>query len=297
MVTLPKLAEPPASLLDFLAERFPRIEREVWRRRLVDGKVLDASDDKALAVETPYRVGLRVRYFREVQQESKIPFSETILFRNDHLLVVDKPHFLPVVPAGSWVNECLLYRLQRATGITELTPVHRLDRLTAGLVLFSVDPQSRAAYHRLFTDRRVHKEYEAISHAPCSPRSKEWLIESRLERGEPWFRMATAVGAVNAVTRVELGDWRDGYAHFRLQPETGKQHQLRVHLSDLGYPIVGDPLYPTLQPKGPPDYCKPMLLLARRLRFREPVSGKEMDFTSPTVLQNPALPGAGNVGL
>ncbi len=210
----------------------------------------------------------------------------SVIHKDDDLLVVDKPHFLPVVPAGSWVNECLLYRLQRATGLTELTPVHRLDRLTAGLVLFSIDPTSRASYHRLFDDRRVRKHYHAVAHAPSQPKRREWLIENRLERGEPWFRMATVAGPANAVTRIELVSWRDRFAHFRLEPETGKQHQLRVHLSDLGYPIVGDPLYPTLQPKGPPDYDKPMLLLARRLQFRDPVSGEEMDFTSSAVLQS-----------
>ncbi len=253
---------------------------------MTDGKVTD-SDDRKLDLMTPYRAGLRVRYFREVEQERPIPFTETMLFRNDHLLVVDKPHFLPVVPSGPWVNECLLYRLQRSTGLAELTPVHRLDRLTAGLVMFSVDPASRADYHLLFGNQNIDKEYLAIAHAPTQPSRSEWRIESRLDRGEPWFRMATVPGRANSVTHVELNEWRDGFAHFRLRPETGKQHQLRVHLSDLGYPIVDDPLYPTLQPKGPPDFERPLRLLAHRLRFRDPVTHADMDFTSPTKLASP----------
>ncbi len=284
-ITLPKLADPPATLIDYLVERFPRVDREIWQRRLADGKVTDGN--KPLELTAPYRAGLRVHYFREVEQEPEIPFTETILFRNEHLLVVHKPHFLPVVPSGPWVNECLLYRLQRKTGLTDLTPVHRLDRLTAGLVMFSIDPASRAAYHLLFDQQTIDKEYSAISHAPARPAQHQWRVENRLDRGEPWFRMASVPGAPNTVTDIELAKWHDGYAHFRLRPKTGKQHQLRVHLCDLGYPIVGDTFYPTLQPKGPPDFERPLRLLARRLRFRDPVTGEDMDFSSPAELSPP----------
>ncbi|MEM7586312.1 MAG: pseudouridine synthase [Acidobacteriota bacterium] len=286
-VTLPSVLDPPPTVLDFLVERFPRIDREIWQGRMANGKVLDDAD-RALDAATPYRVGLRVRYFREVEHEPEVPFQETIVFRNDRLLVVDKPHFLPVVPSGSWVNECLLYRLQRSTGLEALTPVHRLDRLTAGLVMFSIDASSRGSYHRLFDRQEVQKDYLALAHAPERPERNHWRIENRLGRGEPWFRMTRVDGQVNAVTEVELLNWQEGIAHFRLRPETGKQHQLRVHLAGLGYPIVDDPIYPTLQPKGAPDFERPLRLLAERLRFRDPVTGQAMDFQSGATLELPA---------
>ena len=279
VLTLPRLPVPPPKLLDYLDQRFPRVGRAVWRERLAGGKVTDHTGE-ALGPATGYRVGLRVRYFREVAKEPRIPVAEKILFRDEHLLVADKPHFLPVTPGGSWVNECLLYRLQRATGIEHLTPLHRLDRMTAGLVLFSTDPGSRGSYHQLFDQRQILREYHAVAAAPRRPADREWRIESRLEQGEPWFRMATVPGAVNAITHIELTGWRDGLARFRLRPETGKTHQLRIHMAEIGYPIVGDPFYPVLRPEAPPDYGRPLMLLAHRLRFRDPVSGDERDFRS-----------------
>ncbi len=266
-------------LLDYLDQRFPRIGREVWHQRLDSGKVTDHLG-QILGTETPFRVGLRVQYFREVPREERIPFTEQVLHRDDQLMVVDKPHFLPVVPGGSFVNECLLYRLQRATGIEHLTPLHRLDRMTAGLVMFSVNPESRAAYHQLFSSQEILRDYQAVAAASEHPKDREWRIGNRLVQGEPWFLMRTSPGPVNAVTHIELAAWREGLASFRLRPTTGKTHQLRIHMTEIGYPILGDPSYPVLQPKGPPDYENPLQLLACRLRFRDPLSGKGRDFRS-----------------
>jgi tRNA pseudouridine32 synthase / 23S rRNA pseudouridine746 synthase len=274
--TLPTLRTPPATLLDYLGARFPQVGKATWARRFARGLVTD-DDGAVLEAGAPYRPGLRLCYFREVEAESRIPFDEDIVFRNDHLLVADKPHFLPVVPSGPYVNECLLYRLQRSTGLEHLTPLHRLDLPAAGLVLFSTDPESRGAYHRLFDEHRLHREYRAVAAAARPPEWQERRIESRIVRGEPWFRMRTASGTPNALTRVVLDEWRDGRAFLRLIPESGKKHQLRLHLAEIGLPIEGDRLYPELQPPAPPDFERPLRLLAQRLRFRDPSSGDELD--------------------
>ncbi len=271
--------KPPATLFDYLVARFPRVGGAAWALRFARGLVTD-DDGVALETGSPYRPGLRLRYFREVERESRVPFDEEIVFRNDHLLVVDKPHFLPVVPSGPYVNECLLYRLQRSTGLEDLTPLHRLDRPAAGLVLFSTDPGSRGDYHRLFDQRRLRREYRAVAKVARRPERREWRLENRLVRGEPWFRMRTVAGHPNAVTRVVLDHWRDGRAYLLLYPESGKKHQLRLHLAEIGLPIAGDRLYPELRPQAPPDFDRPLRLLAHRLRFRDPASGEELDLRS-----------------
>ena len=193
MTTLPKLADPPATILEYLDERFPRVGHALWRSRFARGLVVDETGAE-LDSDAPYRVGLRVHYFREVEHEPTVPFVEEILFRNQRLLVVEKPHFLPVTPSGPYVNECLLYRLQRSTGLEHLTPLHRLDRPAAGLVLFSVDPETRGRYHRIFDEHRLFREYRAVVTAETAPSDHEWRIENRLVRGEPWFRMREVPG-------------------------------------------------------------------------------------------------------
>lgn len=288
--TLPKLETPPATLSEHLDVRFPRVGGATWARRFARGLVSD-DDGNLLAADTPYRAGLRVRYFREVERELRLPFAEEIVFRNDHLLVADKPHFLPVVPSGPYVNECLLYRLQRATRLEHLTPLHRLDRPAAGLVMFSTQPDSRGDYHRLFDEHRLRREYRAVARAARPPERREWRIESRIVSGEPWFRMRTAAGPPNAVTRVVLDHWRDGRAGLRLYPQSGKKHQLRLHLAEIGLAIEGDRLYPELRPLAPPDFDRPLRLLAYRLRFRDPASGEELDLRSRHTLTSRKRPG------
>lgn len=278
VVTLPP-REPPPALLDFLERRFPRVGREVWSRRMAEGKVL-TGDGAPVTPATPYRAGERLLYFREVEEEPAIPFAEEVLFAGRDLLVADKPPFLPVHPTGPYVTECLLHRLRRRTGLEGLTPLHRLDRATAGLVLFSVRPESRPLYHRLFDRGEVVREYRAVARVAAEPRRREWHLDSRLVRGEPWFRMRTAPGPPNARTRVLLESWRQGRGLFRLLPETGKKHQLRLQMAELGFPLAGDRLYPELAPPAPDDFSRPLALVAHRLAFRDPLTGEERRFTS-----------------
>jgi len=279
-ITLPNLQQPYPSLLDFFDQRFPFVGRQVWQHRLESGKICDEHGNP-VDMDTPFRLNARLRYFREVQDEHAIPFQEHILFQNDTILVADKPHFLPVIPSGSYVNECLLHRLRRKTGLDHLVPVHRLDRETAGLVLFSCDAENRRPWFDLFRDGNISKRYEAIDSHPSDSRQREWLIESRIERGEPWLRFRNVEGEINARSHIRLVEMRGELAKFELEPVTGKTHQLRLHLGLIGANIVGDRFYPDFQPpQTPPNYDNPLQLLAKELAFTDPMSGEPHNFES-----------------
>ncbi|QXE85300.1 pseudouridine synthase [Geomonas nitrogeniifigens] len=278
-VTMPRLEEPYPTVLAFLVDRFPRIPREVWEARVAQGKVL-GEDGAPVDSSTPYAPQKRVFYFREMDEERVIPFPERILFQNDELLVACKPHFLPVTPGGAYLNQSLLHRLRERTGIHHLVPLHRIDRETAGLVLFSVNPKTRGRYCGLFRDGRIEKEYRAVGMGRVPDGRESWLVESRLVPGDPWFVMGTEPGVPNARSQIRLLEEREGRSLFWLSPLTGKTHQLRVHLSSQGVPILNDRLYPQLQPRQPDDFERPLQLLAHRLRFRDPVSGELLEFQS-----------------
>lgn len=279
VVTLPATGKPYPSILDFLAGAFPNIPRSSWAERIHAGKVLD---DRGIPITAAsiYVPAKRIFYFREVENEPVIPFSETILFRNDELLVACKPHFLPVIPGGRFVNECLLNRLRARTGITDLTPLHRIDRETAGIVMFSVNPKTRSLYHELFLHAKVAKTYHALAEIKRPPQESQWSIENRIVRGEPRFRMKTAPGIVNARSRIRLLEVMGTRGRFQLSPVTGKTHQLRLHMSDLGFSIINDRVYPNLLPEREDDFSHPLQLLARQIQFQDPVTGRNMEFDS-----------------
>lgn len=276
-----RLQLPPGpwrTVLDCLCARFPAIGREVWVDRFARGKVLDAGG-APLAVDAPYRLGAEIRYFREVVDEGAIPFQEDVLHVDAHLVVADKPHFLPVTPAGGHVRETLLARLVQRLGNPDLVPLHRIDRDTAGLVLFSANPATRDRYQSLFRQRRIHKRYEAIA-PPLPGRTFPLVHVSRLEAGEPFFRMREVDGEPNSETRIEVIERADESWRYALEPVTGRKHQLRVHMAALGAPIRNDRLYPQLLPAGGDDYSQPLKLLARSLTFADPMSGVERSFQS-----------------
>lgn len=291
-MTMPsRLQLPPGdwpSLLDGLCARFPRIDRALWLDRFARGRVQDAQG-RALAPGMPWQVGLEIRYFREVADEAVIPHAEHILHLDADLLVADKPHFLPVIPAGGHVRQTLLARLVARTGNPDLVPLHRLDRLTAGLVLFSARPATRDAYQRLFRERRIDKVYEAL--APALP-GLEFPVQrhSRLVPGEPFFRMAEVPGEPNARSRIELIEADGPIWRYRLLPDTGRKHQLRVQMAMLGAPIIGDDLYPQLQARVDGAVEPPLQLLAQGLAFDDPLSGEPRRFSSRRCLR---LPGQG----
>lgn len=274
-----------ATVLDCLCDHFPAIDRATWLQRMARGKVLDGAG-APIGAQHPYRVGLKVRYFREVADETPIPFQEQVLWQDEHLLVADKPHFLPVMPAGQYVEQTLLARLVRRTGNADLVPIHRIDRLTAGLVLFSVNPDSRGHYQALFRQRQVDKRYEAI--APALPQLQfPYLHRSLMVAGEPFFRMQEVAGPPNSETLIEVLERRGGLWRYGLSPVTGRKHQLRVHLAGLGAPILGDDFYPELQAQRArtDDQAQPLKLLARGLSFIDPLSGLARTFESRLQLQ------------
>ncbi|MFS8138319.1 MAG: pseudouridine synthase, partial [Thermomonas sp.] len=213
-----------------------------------------------------------------------------IVFADAHLVVADKPHFLPVMPAGRFVAETLLSRLKTQLGNPDLVPLHRIDRETAGLVLFSANAETRARYQALFPQRAVDKQYEAIA-PPLPSVSMPHVRHSHLQAGEPFFRMCEGGGTPNSATRIDVLDRRAHAWRYALQPVTGRKHQLRVHMAALGAPIVNDSLYPVLQPQGSEDFSKPLQLLAKTLRFIDPVDGRPRAFESDRSLAFAPLEG------
>lgn len=266
------------SLLDFLAVRLPLVSRADWQRRMLAGEVVDEWGVPANA-DRPFVPGLRIYYYRSLPSEPSIPFEEAVIHQDEHLVVADKPHFLPVVPTGAYLHHTLLVRLKRRLGLPELSPVHRIDRDTAGLVLFSAQRATRGAYQALFRDRTVHKVYEA--NAPwragiAFPREHV----SRMEESPQFFRMHEVPGEPNTRTRMEVLERAGDWARYRLAPVTGKRHQLRVHMAALGLPIWGDAFYPEVNDPPPGDYSRPLQLLAQGLWFTDPVTGEERCFRS-----------------
>jgi len=278
-ISLPCIEKPYPSILDFLVQRFPSVSREVWEKRIMEGKVLDEAD-VPINKETPYVPQKRLFYFREVAEEPLIPLQEKILFQNDEFLVACKPPFLPVIPSGPYINECLLNRLRRKTDNNDLVPLHRIDRETSGLVLFSMNKATRGLYGELFRTGTIEKTYEALSEATHCPSTDNWTVENRLVDAEVWFRTKAVPGVVNARSRIKLVDFKNNLAHFLLYPLTGKKHQLRVHMSGLGFRIMNDRYYPELLPKQEDDLENPLQLIARKVKFKDPVSGNEMEFES-----------------
>lgn len=280
---------PWPTILDALCAQFPRIARERWLDRFARGRVLDA-DGRALRADAPHHDGTTVRYYREVDHERAMPFEERVVHADDDLVVADKPPFLPVAPTGEWVHETLLARLVRRLGNRRLVPLHRIDRLTSGLVLFSANPATRDRYQALFRERRIEKEYHALA-APLPDLDFPLERRTRLERGEPFFRVREVDGEPNSVTRIDVLDRTADapYWRYRLRPETGRKHQLRVHLAALGAPIANDPLYPELRP-ATDDRARPLGLLAHSLTFRDPRDGVERRFVSTRTVEAPLDP-------
>lgn len=276
---------PWATTAAFLAERLPRVDD--WPERLARGDVVD---DDGQAVEEAYRPNRRVYYWRTLATEPEVPFGERIVFQDEHLLVADKPHFLPVTPSGLYARQTLMARLRHRTGLADLIPVHRLDRETAGLVVFSVQPAERDAYHRLFRERVVDKVYDAV--APFSEGPWPRVVKHRLEEPdtEQFLQMQVVAGEPNAETHIALVERLDGgLARYELRPHTGARHQLRAQMNALGLPIVGDRVYPVLQPhENPPRFEAPLQLVAREISFTDPITGQRRHFSRGTATIAPS---------
>jgi len=272
-------AGPWTTLLEFLIERFKHVPPSILQDRLARGEIVD----EAGVPQTPdasYK-GLRwLWYYREVPLEADVPFELPILFRDRQLVAVDKPHFLASTPGGRYLRETALTRLRLALDMPLLSPIHRLDRDTAGVLLFCADPEVRGAYQALFQTRDVHKEYEAL--APVRADVEMPMLRRSLIQPRPGhFTMQEVDGQPNSETYIELLSVTDGRGLFRLRPRTGRKHQLRVHMSGLGMPICNDNFYPELkQYAESDDFSRPLQLLARAIEFTDPISGDTRRFES-----------------
>jgi tRNA pseudouridine32 synthase/23S rRNA pseudouridine746 synthase len=270
-------------MLAFLIARFPDVGEVAWRARMARGDVVDGAGVPLLP-DSAVRRGARIWYYRELEAETAIPFAEQVLFQDQHLLVVDKPHFLPVTPGGRFVKQTLLVRLKDQFNLPDLTPIHRLDRETAGVILFSHHAPSRGAYQSLFQQRSVSKVYEALA-APMEGRDLPFTHRSRMVEGTPFFCMREEAGEPNSETEIDVIERRDQAWLYRLTPRTGRQHQLRVHMASCGAPINGDVFYPVALPCKGDDFSKPLQLLARSIAFTDPLTGAPRQFASTRQLE------------
>ncbi|MDO4434245.1 MAG: pseudouridine synthase [Alysiella sp.] len=272
-------------LLDFLCAQFPFVNKQAWRLRLNSGMVFDANGE-ALNEYVLFQAGKTIFYYRAISRnkEPRIPFDEQILWLDEHLIVVDKPHFLPVIPSGRFLRETLLSRLRvhpdlQHLNVGDITPIHRLDKDTAGVMLFSHNPASRAAYQNLFQNRAVKKIYHAIA-PKRDDLSYPIQVQSRMVRGADFFLTQEVDGTPNAFTQIDLLAYRGENGLYELRPLTGKKHQLRVHMSRLGMPILHDMLYPKVLPVDTEDYARPLKLLAKEIGFCDPFSQTWRSFSS-----------------
>jgi tRNA pseudouridine32 synthase / 23S rRNA pseudouridine746 synthase len=269
-------------LIQYLVERFNTLSRDELLRRMLCGDIIGDKGEPLLPDE-PYTAHRRIFYYRQVPTEKLIPFQETIIFQDDQILVADKPPFLTVLPAGKHLQETLLVRLRKSTGIDSLVPMHRIDRETSGLVLFTKVAQTRGLYQSLFDAKAIEKIYEAI--APTSAcHTFPMRYESRIEVSAAFMQMHEVDGIPNTCTRIECIQTQGAWSKYRINLETGKKHQIRIHFSALGIPIMNDQIYPVLQPADSDNYEKPLQLLAKSVKFIDPISGKERLFQSQRTL-------------
>lgn len=273
---------PWTTLRDHLVERLPRVDPQRIDTMFSQRRFFGA--DGPLPIDTPFVPDSFVWFHRDLPDEVPVPFGIEIVHRDDALVVVHKPHFLATIPRGQHILETALVRLRRELELPELVPAHRLDRVTAGLIIFVARPELRGAYQTLFRDRLVRKEYEAI--APVEPAMTfPRTVRSRIIKERGVIAAQEVPGPPNAETHIELLDRKDGVGRYLLKPTTGRTHQLRLHMSSIGIPILGDRIYPALTETPLDDFSRPLQLLAKALEFTDPVSGERRRFESPAALQ------------
>lgn len=273
-----------STVLEYLCARFPRDAARLTEK-VAGGEIVDAAgipiDSTTIA-----RPRADIYLYRDPPVEPTVPFSLDVLHHDEDLLVVDKPHFLATTPRGAYIARSALVLLRRQFDLPELSPAHRLDRLTAGVLVFTVRRQARRPYQELFAQRTIVKQYDAI--APLSPDLDfPMTVRSRIIKERGVLQAREVPGEPNAETRVELVDTLGPYGRYRLHPHTGKTHQLRLHLCSLGIPIVGDNFYPSFREVADDDYSDPLRLLARSIEFVDPLSGRIRRFESNRSLDLP----------
>ena len=296
--------------IDFLAAKFSAISREEWLSRFETGQILNATG-RVMAPQDSLHNQSHLHYYRSIRNEPELPFKATVIFQDEFLVVVDKPHFMPVTPGGRYLQQSLLVQLKQQLNLPELSPVHRIDRETAGLVVFSVRAQDRNAYQELFRLRQVDKIYEAIAGAPeTSALNPKFPLVHRslMDEDMQFFRMRevitdgshshnefnseTWIDCVERIATQEIAIQTDGIkelalARYQLKPVTGQRHQLRVHMNSLGLPLLGDQFYPLVQIGADENdnFEHPLQLLAKSIFFKDPISGFPRSFASSLSLK------------
>lgn len=288
--------------MDYMMHRWGHIDPQGIEDRFDAGEIV-GEGGVPLDRATPLQDHTFIWYYRSLPPETRIPVEITILHQDEHLLVVDKPHFLPTTPGGTYIQESALVRLRNQMELPDLIPMHRLDRMTAGVLLFSTNPRTRGKYQVLFEKRQVQKDYECVSAADPAEGYPAVdfpvVVRNRMTKSRSYLLAEVIDGEPNAETRIERLETFDGgaapgaagtsaaapdgprrLARYRLEPHTGKTHQLRVHMASLGLGIVNDAFYPDLLDKAPDDYTRPLQLLARGIRFVDPMSGKPVEYRS-----------------
>lgn len=284
---LPREGQWP-DLLSFLLERFPYMPAEIIEARLAAGEIVNAAGEPYHR-HSAFVPDSWLWYYREVPDEVEVPFELDILYQDRHLLVVDKPHFLASIPSGRYLHETALSRLRKQLNRPEISPIHRLDRETAGVLVFSLRAEDRGAYQSLFQGRHVEKYYEAI--APTVATVNFPVVhQSHITKSPQYFTMIEVDKAPNSETVIELLQRGERFSHYGLKPLSGKKHQLRVHMNALGMPICHDNFYPVLAPeRAADDFSNPLQLLARAIGFRDPITGAAHFFESQRNLDLLAL--------
>ena len=291
------------SAIDFLTAKFSAIAREEWLSRFETGQILNAAG-RVMAPQDSLHNQSHLHYYRSIRNEPELPFKATVIFQDEFLVVADKPHFMPVTPGGRYVQQSLLVQLKQQLKLPELSPVHRIDRETAGLVVFSVRAKDRNAYQELFRLRQVEKTYEAIAGAPeTSHLDLQFPLvhRSMMEEDSQFFRMRevanhaqldssefnseTWIDCVERQNRNDLAldkDNKQDLARYSLKPLTGQRHQLRVHMNALGLPLIGDQFYPFVKRSAEEKnlFEHPLQLLAKSISFKDPISGKQRSMNS-----------------
>ncbi|MET3174813.1 UNVERIFIED_ORG: tRNA pseudouridine32 synthase/23S rRNA pseudouridine746 synthase [Arthrobacter sp. UYCu721] len=302
---------PWTTAMDYMMHRWGHIDPQGIEDRFDAGEIVGERGvplDRATRLEDHTFIW----YYRTLPPETRIPVELTILHQDEHLLVVDKPHFLPTTPGGTYIQESALVRLRNQLDLPDLIPMHRLDRMTAGVLLLSTNPETRGNYQVLFEKRQVQKEYECVSAAEPAAGYPAVdfpvVVRNRMTKSRSYLLAEVIGGEPNAETRIERLETFDGgasvgaagtrapgtsaagadiaethsarLARYRLEPHSGKTHQLRVHMASLGLGIVNDAFYPALLDKAPDDYTKPLQLLARGIRFVDPISKQPVEYCS-----------------
>ncbi|MGO4383444.1 pseudouridine synthase [Specibacter sp. RAF43] len=279
---------PWATAMEYVLDRFNHVDPAGIVDRFVRGEV-KALGGETVTPDTPLSEHVFIWYYRELPVEDRLPVELSVLHQDDNLVVVDKPHFLPTTPGGMYVQESALVRLRVLLDLPELVPIHRLDRMTAGVLLFSANPDTRGKYQLLFEKRRIRKTYRAV--APVrADLAFPLVVRSRMIKSRTYLLAEEVTGEPNAETRIELLETRtdpatgDTLGLYDLQPLTGKTHQLRVHLAAQGIGILNDPFYPILREQAPDDYTKPLQLLAHSIAFTDPLTGEPASYSSRLAL-------------